>query len=118
MVKEKEKKKICKTCEGIGLVKNKNMYCVKCNASRCEYTQNICKEEFYKYKFCEFCNGIAKSESSPKSHKTHCLKCLGEGYYQNSSVVCNYCMIPHLVCDCNIKPFDECSECYGSGTQE
>lgn len=118
MEKEKGKKSICKLCDGIGLVKNKNMYCVKCNASRCEYTQNICKDEFYKYKFCEFCEfciGMNQSNSSPK---IHCLKCLGEGYYLNSGVFCNSCEIPHSVCNCNIKPFDECPECYGSGTHE
>lgn len=116
-----ENKKICELCDGIGLIKNKNLYCVKCDASRCDYTKNMCKEEFYKYKFCEFCigfdldNNLNTHNSSPK---THCLKCLGEGYYLNSGIVCNYCEIPHLVCDCGINPFDECPNCYGSGTHK
>lgn len=112
---ENKKKSICELCDGIGLIKNKNMYCVKCNACRCEYTRNISNDEFYKYKFCELCEDKNQSNSSPK---THCLKCLGEGFYLNSGVVCNSCEIPHSVCNCDIKPFDECPKCYGSGTQE
>jgi hypothetical protein len=117
---ENNKKSICELCEGIGLIKNKNMYCMKCESSRCEYTRNISKDEFYKYKFCEFCvdtnkPNINQPNSSPK---THCLKCLGEGYYLNLGVVCNACEIPHRVCNCIIKLFEECEGCYGSGTNE
>jgi len=123
---ECDKKSICEFCKGIGLIKNKNMYCEKCNSSRCVYTQNMPKDEFFKYKFCELCVVTDQCNSSPKTKLSNslnslnclkCLKCLGEGYYLNSGVVCNACEIPHQVCDCVIKPFEECEMCCGSGTQ-
>ena len=88
--KGKEKKFMRELCNGIGLVKNKNINCVKCDASRGVYTQNTSKEEFYKNKFCEFCNDVNTPNSSPK---THCLKCLYDGYYSNSDVICYSCKI-------------------------
>lgn len=35
MVMKNNKKSICELCVGIGLIKNQNMYCVKCDSSRC-----------------------------------------------------------------------------------
>lgn len=105
----------CDVCNGIGMVKNDNLYCVNCDSSRCEFTTNMSNDEFYKYKYCEFCVSHNPSDTSPK---THCTKCLGEGYYLNEVIMCNSCKFPHRVCNCAIKPYDECSKCYGSGTIE
>lgn len=111
---ENIKKIQCGLCKGIGLIKNQNLYCVECDASRCEYTFNICKDEFYKFKFCELCVNTNPNSSL----KSYCLKCLGEGYYLNLGVICYACEIQHRVCYCDIKPYEECYECYGSGTKE
>jgi len=105
----------CNVCEGIGMVKNINLYCINCDTHKCEFTMNITKDEFYKYKYCEFCISHNPLNSSPK---THCTKCLGEGYYKNEGVKCNNCKIPHSICNCIINPYSECPKCYGSGTIE
>lgn len=106
----------CKLCNGVGLIKNFNLYCSKCEAHRCEFTFNMSLDEFYKYKFCESCSHSNTKNSS--STKTHCLKCAGKGYYFNSVVVCNACEISHKVCNCIIKSFDECAGCCGSGIKQ
>jgi hypothetical protein len=105
----------CDICKGIGLIKNHNFYCIKCDSHKCEFTNYLTKDEFYKYKFCEFCETHNPSNSSPK---THCDKCLGEGFYINEGVKCNNCKIPHSICNCIINPYSECPKCYGSGTIE
>ncbi len=99
----------CDLCKGIGIVKNTSLYCDFCDAARCKYTLNLCKDEFYKYKYCELCVDFDLKE------KKNCHKCLGSGYYLNKGVVCNGCEIPHRVCNCVVKLFDECTKCFGSG---
>lgn len=105
----------CDVCNGIGMVKNVNLYCVDCDSSRCKFTTNMSRDEFYKYKYCEFC--ILHNPSNI-TQKTHCIKCYDSGYYLNEILMCNNCEFPHRVCNCIIKPYDECSKCYGSGTTE
>lgn len=106
----------CKLCNGIGLIKNSNLYCSKCDAHRCEFTFNMSLDEFYKYKFCESRSHLNTKNSS--STKTQCSKCDDKGYYYNLGVVCNYCEISHKVCNCEIKLFDECVECCGLGIKQ
>lgn len=104
----------CELCSGFGLIKNDNLYCSTCDAYRCKFTFNMSSDEFYKYKFCEFC---LHSNLEKPSSKIHCLKCCGEGYYINPGVICNTCEISHKVCNCIIKLFVECVECFGLGTK-
>lgn len=115
------KKIQCVMCNGIGLLKNHNFYCSKCKAYKCEFTINLSKEDFYKYKLCEFCNEYNSSVSSSGSgsgSKTHCDKCLGNGYYSNTGVICNNCKSSHHVCNCITNPYAECPKCIGLGIIE
>lgn len=105
----------CDLCNGVGIVKNINLHCANCDSSRCEFTINMSKDEFYRYKYCEFC---VSHNSSNTSLKTHCIKCLGEGYYLNKVLMCNSCVLPHRVCNCVVKSYDECPKCHGSGIME
>ena len=113
MIKDTKKNAQCDICKGIGLVKNLNLYCVKCDTNKCEFTKNLSNEQFYKYIFCEFCELHNPSNSSPKKH---CEKCLGEGFYMNNGVICNDCKISHRVCNCIVNPYNKCHKCDGSGT--
>lgn len=103
----------CEICDGVGIVKNVNLHCINCNSTKCEFTMFMSKDEFYKYKFCEFCIPHNHFNTSPK---TYCIKCSNKGYYLNKVVICNSCKIPHRVCNCSIKLYDECTKCCGSGT--
>lgn len=118
----------CLVCKGSGLIKNFNYYCASCNAHRCKYTMNIFSTNLDKYKYCAQCiranlSGaykpkspeISKAPDSTNIYESHCIKCLGEGYYFNPGVKCESCEIPHRVCNCVDSPFNECYECGGTG---
>lgn len=108
----------CDLCKGIGLIKNTNKLCEICDGYKCEYFINANIEEFYPYKYCEFCEISNSYNSSPKKH---CVKCLNKAFNYNKNLVCYDCKSIHNVCKCInkiIEPYIECSKCNGLGLLE
>lgn len=136
IIKKYTKKIQCNACDGTGLIKNVKLHCANCDSHRCEFTISVSNDEFYKYKYCEFCASCDLSNSNKKTPHTECAlstkfvksvksvksikcsRCLDSGYYINEKVICNSCKFPHSVCNCVINPHTECSNCCGLGIIE
>jgi len=106
--------KQCKTCQGIGFVKNIFIKCEICDGTKCEYYQNHKNEPYVN---CEKCSGDGNILNPETNNLNLCGDCRGTGFIENNIKFCKDCTTQHNICYCyiNLSPYKECFECEGSG---
>ena len=110
-------KTCCKSCNGVGLIKNININCQNCDNYLCSnyYYPNI----FKPYVECDKCSGYGEFIIEDKLNiKKKCDECVGYGMVKSKPLTCTLCDIAHKICTCNIilNPYNKCTCCDGSGT--